>query len=523
MDIMRQKKINKITSFLFLLLMIFFNTGCKDFNKNSSCNKKRLDGKVFYEIFVQSFYDSDNDGIGDINGVIAKLDYLEELGVDGIWLMPVHPSPTYHKYDVTDYYGIHKDYGTLDDYKKFVKEAHKRNMMVLLDLVVNHTSSCHPWFKEATKNKKNQYLDYYVWSSDTTVINNNPHQWHQVKDSNGDSLCEEKYFGFFWHEMPDLNFDNPDVREEIKKIGRYWLKEIGVDGFRLDAIRFIYPENEKEKNYQWWQEFRKSMEEINPDFFMVGEVWGEDTVIAPFLDKGVHAGFNFELSFAIEKNLISEKKGDIIEKLMKSKRAYEKYSDCYFDAIFLKNHDQNRIASILKNEEKAKLAVTILLTLPGIPFIYYGEEIGMLGKKPDKYIREPMIWQIDSLDSGRTRWMNPVYSTDSTIISVENQLSDLGSILNHYKKLIHLRKNNEILKFGELSPFDVPGKSVLAYKREYSGQELIVIHNLSKTTISIDLKNYSLLKNNILFSSSENNRISSDKVEIYPYSTLILN
>ena len=199
----------------------------------------------FYSVFVQSFYDSNKDGIGDIEGLTKKLDYLKDLGIEAIWLLPVHPSPTYHKYDIMDYYDIHPDYGSMNDFKTLVEEAHERNIRIIIDLVVNHTSDQHKWFKEALKGNE-KYIDYYVWSNDKELINKEPNHWHKPIKAKSKKIRNKKYYGFFWHEMPDLNYDNPKVREEIKAIGKYWLQDIGIDGFRLDAIRFTYPEEEAE-------------------------------------------------------------------------------------------------------------------------------------------------------------------------------------------------------------------------------------------------------------------------------------
>jgi alpha-amylase len=194
--------------FLILIFSVLLNSyGQKNGGTTVNSESIPIGERVFYEIFVHAFYDSNGDGIGDLSGVTEKLDYLEELGITGLWLLPVHPSPSYHKYDVTDYYAIHPDYGSMEDMRTLLAEAHKRNMLVLIDMVINHTSSEHPFFLEARKGKDNPYRDYYVWSRDTLLQKKDPHHWHKIP---GD---REKYYGFFWHGMPDLNFDKPEVRE----------------------------------------------------------------------------------------------------------------------------------------------------------------------------------------------------------------------------------------------------------------------------------------------------------------------
>src|SRR5690606_21561471 len=213
--------------------------------------------------------------------------------------------PSYHKYDVTDYYGIHPDYGTMDDFKEFVKEAHTRGIHVVIDLVLNHSGKDHPWFKEAIKGKDNPYRDYYVW-----VNQNDPRTMAEGKTTGGDSFNknhwhsvagdDQKYFGYFWGGMPDLNFDNPKVRQEVSKIGLFWLEEVGVDGFRLDAARHIFTDDREADNHQFWEEFRAEMQKIKPEVYLVGEVWAEAETVAPY-SKGLPALFNFEMSWVIVK------------------------------------------------------------------------------------------------------------------------------------------------------------------------------------------------------------------------------
>ncbi|NOZ46187.1 MAG: alpha-amylase [Chlorobi bacterium] len=502
------------------LFILFFNSTLISQIRSDTMNY--YPKTIFYSVFVQSFYDSNNNGIGDINGITQKLDYLSNLGIGCIWLLPVHPSPTYHKYDITNYYEINKDYGTLNDFHNLVSEAHKRNIKIIIDLVVNHTSSEHPWFKEAIKSPENPYRDYYVWSSDTAVINKNPWQWHNVSEVSGEFSSEEKYYGFFWKTMPDLNYDNPKVREEIKNIGRFWLQTMNIDGFRLDAIRFIYPEEEKEKNYQWWQEFREAMNLDRPGFFMVSEVWGVDTIVAPFLHKGVHASFNFDLSFGIEKILKEEKDFGLIDTLLKIRSLYKTYSNDFTDAIFLKNHDQDRILSVLNNDkEKAKLAASILFTLPGAPFIYYGEEIGMLGKKPDEYIREPFLWDKPGFDKGQTSWEKPEYSTYENVKPLSVQKSENNSIYTHYKKLINFRNNSKALTLGKLELIGLKNDSLLSFYRIYGREKLLIIHNLTKTPVTLAGDFFQNKKYFLIFPNDYKNSELGNMSKIQPFKTLI--
>lgn len=480
----------------------------------SSCRQNTPIGqRVFYEIFVHAFYDSNGDGIGDLPGVTAKLDYLQELGISGIWLLPVHPSPSYHKYDVTDYYGIHPDYGTMEDMRTLLEEAHKRDILVLIDMVINHTSSEHFFFKEARKGKQNPYRDYYVWSRDTLLQKEEPRHWHK---NPGD---KEKYYGFFWKEMPDLNFDKPEVREEMKKIGKFWLTEVGVDGFRLDAIKFIYPDSLINKNVEWWQEYRACLDKTGKDYFMVAEIWDKSAYIGPFLNKGVHSAFNFDLSFAIEEMLSTGKDPGIARLLNEIRMNYGEASDEYQDALFIKNHDQDRIMSLLADPRQAKLAASILLTLPGIPFLYYGEEIAMLGMKPDEYIREPMVWDLPGKDSGQTRWIAPRYSTPDKIVPVSVQEKNPESLLSHYKKMIALRKKHPTLAKGSVKGLAGIPDHFCAYLVKGSAQEILVIHNLSDHVSRMELsqinENGHILYIDGTFTGKKN------RLQLEPFGTLI--
>lgn len=468
---------------------------------------------VFYEIFVRAFYDSNGDGIGDINGMTAKLDYLQDLGVEGIWLMPISPSPSYHGYDVTDYYGIHPEYGTIEDFKTFLTEAHERNIKVIIDLVVNHSSTEHPFFQDAISSEASPYRDWYVWADENTNLRErgewNQQLWHGESPNN--------YFSVFWGGMPDFNFYNQEVRDEMINIGKFWLEEVGVDGFRLDAAKHIFSKD-KEENLVWWKEFRAAMEEVNPDVFLVGEVWDLPQVAGPYLKDGLHSTFNFDLAEEILKAVRSERGGSVITKLIRSLNTFEKYSSDFVDSTFITNHDMNRVMSELRrNEEQAKMAAALLLTLPGSPFIYYGEEIGMQGAKPDEHIREPMLWYEDS-SAGQTRWITPKYDIGPDAPSVEQQLEDPDSLLNHYKEMIYLRRSQPTLLFGDINESEVSAQGSLAFKRVYNDEELHVIHNLSKSELSINLEEEI---GDVIYASKEEYILETNVLTLPPYSSVI--
>ncbi|MFC5702446.1 alpha-amylase family glycosyl hydrolase [Cohnella faecalis] len=482
---------------------------------------------VFYEIFVRSFSDSNGDGIGDLQGVTNKLDYLQQLGVKGLWLMPITPSPTYHGYDVTDYYSVNPDYGTLDDAKKLVDEAHKRGIKVIIDLMLNHTSSKHPWFIDSAKNVDSKYRSWYTWAekgSDTSALGPWGQQvWHTSAGGNS-------YLGVFTDGMPDLNMDNPEVRAELVKAGQFWLK-LGMDGLRLDAAKHVYedfqsstsdPETSK-KNQAWWQEFRKGMDEVNKDAYLIGEIWDSLTVVGPFLNHALNSGFNFDAAKLLIDSAKTEQAGAISSVLSKMLAYYSKQSEGQFvDAPFLSNHDQNRIMSELgENADHAKMAASLLLTMPGNPFLYYGEEIGMKGIKPDELIREPIIWAADRKSDGQTSWEST--ESNETTLSVEEQLQDPKSLLNHYKKLISWRNEEPTLGNGGIESFPIDESGVLGYLRVDSSSTLLVVHNLTGKATKVDLNaNGTVPFSTLKHFSEEGTSLNAGQLELPPYSTVIL-
>ncbi|MCF6352927.1 MAG: alpha-amylase [Cyclobacteriaceae bacterium] len=510
---------------LILTLTLLLYLSCTQPKVEERINQQAIwPNGTMYEIFVQSFADSNGDGIGDFNGMTSKLDYLQDLGIQGIWLMPISPSPSYHKYDVTDYYNVHPDYGTMDDFKRFVAEAHKRNIKVVMDYVVNHSSSEHPWFKSAKSDKNSQYRNYYVWANidsiqnqlskkETTLDSDNITQWHK----NGDS--DQYYYGFFYGGMPDLNYDNPALRAEMIKAGTFWLQEVGIDGFRLDAAKHIFPDEQAKKSHAWWIEFGNAMRKINPEVYLVGEVWGNAELVGPYL-KGLPSMFNFDFHHAINNLMRLEKNNGIVDSLIKARSIYRKIQPNYQDAIFVNNHDQNRlISNVGGNNNKNKLAAAILLTLPGTPYIYYGDEIGMLGKKPDEMIREPFLWHYVDKDSLRTKWIEPVNSNDSTVVPLALQIKDSNSTYYFFKAWIKERNKQKILREGELISLPV-SVNLLAYKRTQGDESVVILHNLTGTDAELPLSDINC--EYIEFYFGQKPKISSGNISIGAYQSVIL-
>lgn len=437
---------------------------------------------VFYEIFVRSFNDSDGNGVGDFNGITQKLDYLQELGITAVWLMPIFPSPSYHGYDVTDYYDVNPQHGSMDDFKALVAEAHKRDIRIIIDLVINHTSDKHPWFKEAKKDPNSPYRDWYIWS-ETDLKYEGPwgqRVWH--------SSTSGFYYGIFEAFMPDLNYNNPAVTEEMKKIASFWLADIGVDGFRLDAAKHLIEENTVQQNtkatHLWFQnEFYPAYKAVDPEAMTVGELFGDglNTIATYIKNDQFDLAFNFQLANSFIKSANTGRANYAASALKVSDKAIPDHQY----ATFLTNHDQNRVMSQLDGDvNKAKLAAFLLLTSPGTPFIYYGEEIGMQGKKPDENIRLPMQWNAEAnagFTTGRP-WRAP--DADYETVNVALQTGAPDSLLEHYRALIQLRNNYSAIQTGDLIPLKSNKPSVYAALRVDENGTFLILANLSDEAIT---------------------------------------
>lgn len=428
---------------------------------------------VFYEIFVRSFYDTDNDGIGDFNGITQKLDYLESLGVNAIWLMPIHPSPSYHGYDVINYYAVNSEYGTMEDFKNLLNEAHKRDIRIIIDLVINHTSSEHPWFKDANANPDSPYRDFYIWANEPGEGN-----WHTGQNG--------FYYGYFWGGMPDLNYNNPAVTDAMLKITDYWLNEIGIDGFRVDAVKHLIEEDGKVENtpatHTWLKDFYTAYKAQDPQAYTIGEVFGAGaSVVDLYTGDELDHIFNFEMSSGFVNSTNGGANSGIVSAY---KFAFMDMPDFNY-ATFLTNHDQNRAMSVFNgNVDKAKVASFLMLTAPGTPYIYYGEEIGMQGVKPDEDIRLPMQWSADEFAgfSTVTPWRTP--HKDHTSINVDAQTDDPESPFNHYRTLIQLRKDHPALLTGNATLIETDNSAVFGLLRESGTERILIVVNLGKTAVS---------------------------------------
>lgn len=449
--------------------------------------------RTFYQIFVGSFSDSDGDGIGDIRGIIDRLDYLndgdvnrgKDLGVQGIWLSPIFSSPTYHKYDADDYYKIDEDFGTEADLKELVDLCHQRNVKVILDLVINHTSIENQWFeqfKEArrTGDTESKYYDYYTCVDSSSM--------------KGGSSYGGLGFDDLWYEcnfdsrMPELNFDSPAVREDILSLAKYYL-DLGIDGFRFDAVKYIYY-GDAERSIDFWKWYMGELTAYKPDIYCVGECWSAESEILAY-SEALNC-FNFSMAGS-EGKVAYATRG-------KGVSSFVNYVESYQDQLqainpkgmpmsFISNHDMDRIAGSFISDGQKKMAASLYLLSPGSPTIYYGEEIGIKGSKgsahTDANRRLAMLWgDGDSIK-------NPVGSTysDASQIddTVKDQLKDGESILRHYSKVISVRNKYPAIARGDYFAMTCDNKGFAGFSIQYNGEIIGLFHNATKETVTIDL------------------------------------
>ncbi|TAJ99904.1 MAG: DUF3459 domain-containing protein [Chloroflexota bacterium] len=438
--------------------------------------------EIFYEVFVRSFQDSDGDGIGDLAGLTSRLDELndgdaattDDLGVTALWLMPIAQSPSYHGYDVVDYRAIEADYGTAADFEAFIAAAHERGISVIVDLVLNHTSREHPWFQDSLI-PGSEHADWYLWSDTRPPVakSDGSRVWHEVDG--------RFYYAYFWEGMPDLNLANPDVTAELDAVASFWLDEMGVDGFRLDAAKHLIEDGKVLENtpagFEWLQGFRERLHADHPDALVLGEVYDATITSARYVQEGsLDLTFDFGLASAIITSLNSRDAGSIVAAQAESAERFPTDSL----ATFLTNHDQNRIATQLGGDLDAqRLAATLLLTGPGVPFIYYGEEIGMTGAKPDEQIRTPMRWDATTPGAGFTSgtpWEG--LSGDPAGTDVATEGADPDSLLSAYRLLTRLRADHPALAAGALIPVTASDRHVVAYLRATADETVLIVANV---------------------------------------------
>ncbi len=533
------KKIFSIIISLILLSTVVFCTGCskstEDLLEEAKINIPDDKYNNYYQIWIGSFCDSNNDKIGDIQGIISKLDYLndgddstdDDLGVTGIWLSPMMPSPSYHKYDVTDYYNIDPQFGTLDDFDELIKECDKRGIDVIIDLVINHCSNQHPWFQkaleEAEKGNFDGYAKYFNIEKAEDVFENgyNP-------DPDDSNILYESNFS---DTMPEWDYDYDGTRTEMKKIAKFWLDR-GIAGFRLDAVRYLYFED-YERSSKALKNFYDDCKEIKDDVYMIGEDWSGDIAeIKAMYGSGIDSLFAFQFGDTSGKfisSVISGSVFDLTDSLVNYERATHEANKNAINGYFLTNHDMARTADFLEELYQKKMAASVYMMTPGNTFTYYGEELGMEtydeGDDPAK--RTAMIWDSDNLPDVTACGIDYVKDyTDGG--GVKQQLENKDSLLNFYKQCIKVRNCNPGIARGTMEAlpdnFD-GGDGVGGYYLTYKDEKYMVLHNLGeeKQTFEITeelMSDYTIAAR--LICKDGELTIEDNNLTMPPYSTIVL-
>lgn len=525
-------KISKILSFILILsVMLNFTlfSACKD--KNDGENEQEqlniIDDNYrnWYEVFVRSFFDSNNDGLGDLKGLEKKLGYIKEMGFNGIWLMPICQSNTYHKYDVVDYYTVDKEYGTNEDFKSMINTAHEMGINVIVDLVLNHTSSANEWFKKATTALKNgettgenaKYIDYYNF--DTA-------QKTGYKPVPGTSYYYECRFS---DNMPDLNLDNQEVRDEITDIIDFWINDMGVDGFRLDACTSYYTGNVS-KNVSFLNFVNTTTKSFKSDAYIVGEVWeGTDAQIRAYYNSGIDSCFTFTASQGDGKirSTFSSLRSNPGEYFVNTLLEYQNVYNVGSMAPFLCNHDTARAGKFLMGDT-VKMAAGLLSVMSGNVFVYYGDEIGMINANDeiDPTKRIAMYWQ-KGVYEGWT-YMPPegitVNASSYKYPCVAEQQEDEYSILNYYKQAMKIRNKHPEIARGTIEKLPSPTGYVGVMKKTWNDSSVIILINLSDMeSFDIDISTYG---DNLTLCDTINvaatSKLKGNTLTMQPYSIAVL-
>ena len=491
-----------------------------------------------YQVLVYSFADSDGDGWGDLNGLRDSLGYLgDELGVSALWLSPIQPASSYHGYDVTDYRGIDGRLGTMADFEALVQTAHDKGIRIILDMVFNHSSREHPWFLDAIRSASSPYRAYYRTKTDGTAYGSGGlGRFYRITRADGSTF---EYFSAFWEGMPDLNLDNTDVVNELKGALAFWLGK-GVDGFRFDAAKHAFDPNEMPGgtatlalNKAFWNDVRRSARRNKADVFFIGEVLSENAVEVAAYGGVFDSLFDFPTARSTLEAVGRGNPGNFLSAYAANSAQYAR-SPGFMPSPLLTNHDQDRVMSAIlsrlgldaaagagaraddsavvaqaKAEAllKAKLAASITQTLPGLPFIYYGEELGMTGrryKNDDVARRDAFPWRDASMVGEAfgvsvTTWMKTSGKLEpgqnSQTPSLEAQRADPGSLLSHYKALSSLRAASPALRHGTLAKVSWPGfdgGSLVAWLRQAPEQTVLVLHNLGSLAFKVPAGGQSL-------------------------------
>ncbi|MBD5390557.1 alpha amylase [bacterium] len=539
------KKIKK----LFLIMSLVLIGVCFGCTENNGPYGKRIEEDLtstnilddnyrnYYEIFVRSFYDSDGNGIGDLQGVIQKLDYIQDLGFTGIWLMPINSSTSYHKYDVTDYYAIDKNYGTMEDLEELIEECHKRDIKLILDLVLNHSGSSNKWFsKSKTAHEKVMAglpltEEEKGWDSFYCFYDNK-------EDIPYGKTCQQVSNKGYYYEcnfssnMPEFNLDNELVHEEFKKILKFYLDK-GIDGFRLDAVKYFYMESHA-KSIAFLKKLNEWTKAINPKAYIVGECWDSAEIISQYYTSGCDSFFNFTTSS-------NNSSSGVLNALNQDGRMLNRYYDALLSNVemagtgipapFLDNHDMSRFTSSA-SPNKSKFQYALLSMMNGSTFTYYGDEVGMVGSnggsRPDENVRIPILWGEGGLGDCKT--LSAATENNYPYDPVKDQMEKEDSIYNFYKKCLLIRNQNPEIARGTISlvEMDRDEKKMLFIAKEYNGSKIGIIINFSPTeNLNVDYQNAGFTKvvGQLVADTNNNKYIGLQKnnsILLPPYSIAIV-
>lgn len=532
---------------------------------------------VYYSMFVRSFADSNKDGVGDFRGIIKKLDYLNDgrddttsdLGITGIWLLPIFPSPSYHGYDVDDYYAVNSEYGSMEDFEELLAECKKRGISVIIDMTCNHSSNYNDWFK-ASKKADSPYRTWYRWVTDMDFTDNGgvynrgqkglagniwvPDLSTKVTGPDGEPLLDKSgkqvmqyYAGLFSTAMPDFNMDTQAVRDEFKKVFKYW-QDKGVSGFRFDAAGHIYNANEVapgsptlDAAVGFWREMNDAVRANNPQAFTVAEVWDATSTRARYME-GMISNFDFDLGKLICDIINNQEANDQAGTVDTDEKSYngfsrsmrvtydmyKKYNNDYIDSPFLSNHDQPRSSAMLRNDlNKQKLAADMYILLEGTPFIYYGEEIGMHSGADDPSKRTPLIWNKGTKDKMQCSWTNNgaygnanIYNKNT--ISIAEQQKDAESLLTHYKRVIRVKTAHSALFKGRLEPLGLGKPTLESYMMSCDEENAFVVHNVSsKDAVTVELPP-NVKDFNLVYAAKDASTVKDGVLTIAPQSSVVL-
>lgn len=528
-----------ISLLLTIILTVSVLCSCSqqysDPTENIKTKKSNDKYRNFYEIFIGSFNDSNGDGIGDINGITEKLDYLNDgnpktdsdLGIDGIWLTPIMPSDSYHKYDVKDYFAIDESFGTMKDFDRLAGECRKRGIKLIIDMVLNHSSNTHPLFESACKQALKGDLSHDAKYYEIAHYDNDPGDAYTAI---GKGYYYESNFS---PHMPEWNLFENSTRDYFKKIAKFWLVDHKVDGFRLDATKYYTCHRGEGKDFLKW--YYGECQKLKPDVYVVGENWTGNSEICEMYSSGTDSFFAF--SFADSTggfvNAVRNHSGTgLVSSIAKFEKNTKDANKNRINCYFLSNHDQKRSANFLKTVglKGTKMAAALYMLMPGSPYIYYGEEIGLsqnAAGEGDEYKREPMIWDSNNLPKIVVNGKTSAEESQAQFGGVKQQEKDKNSLLEFYKRIIKIKNQNPEIARGTIFEIKNDDNEIVEYYTEYKGSKVYIAHNLSESEAkTVELPDNLTLRGDLTASNNkktdEHPTLNGKTLTLPPYSTAVL-